>query len=142
MTSRNLPPAALFFYRNAAYSYPTGAAKPDMYRVQGAVALAAAETLLSVAQHALELSVDWEVDPDGHTSAGNSEGPWFSCCIRLDDIVIASLSGIDQPDEAAKRVVVAELAMECEATLTQALHQHGARYHYSDNARRSLSAMR
>lgn len=108
-----MTPEQAFFHTHAAYSWnPTAQTRAEGKR-EGAVRLARAEELYLRAHQVADVRCEWQDDPDGATSAGNASGPFEMCTLRHGERVLASLGSIDQPDEDYRRVVRAELALEC-----------------------------
>ncbi len=95
--------AIRFFAKNAGYATPPG-------RMVCAKALADAELL----SERFGCTYDWEFNPepwDGDT--GYTPTEVLDCVMRTDGgIVLASLSGIADPDAKYARVIQAELALE------------------------------
>ena len=101
-----------FFFDNAGYSWNPLKQTPEQGRTKGAMKLAAAEAAYWDAQ--AYASVEFKCAPDYDRRDGDDEGPMFSMWIEDGDgHFLASLHGIDDDSTAYRRVVMAELALEC-----------------------------
>ena len=101
-----------FFFDNAGYAYTPGKQTPEQGRTEGAVNLAAAEAAYWDAN--AYASVEFKCAPDYDRRDGDDEGPMFSMWIEDGDgHILNALHGIDDDSTSHRRVVLAELALEC-----------------------------
>lgn len=122
--TRPLDAAQRFFWDNAGWAYKPGAESREQGRTDGALRLAAAEALYLQAHRVAEVDCLWADEEVDQGDRGNAEGPFESCCLRVDGRIVASLGAVDQPDAAYRRVVRAELALEASEELVRAIAQH------------------
>lgn len=107
-----------FFYDNAGWSYMPSKETPKQGRYNSARRYAKAERLARIAG----IVFNWRYDPDGcvgcdcgecECSTGEPHDT-LQCTATLPDGTIgASLGGICRPDKDYRRVIEAELAIEC-----------------------------
>ncbi len=126
--TRMLADDEAFFFEHAGYSTNQGET-PEQGRTRGAQALASAERLFLKAYTLGNVDIVWEHDADGAQDAhADSATQGFDTCqlARLEmldtvtgDITLASMGCILDADRAHRRVVRAELAIECAAKLLE-----------------------
>lgn len=119
-----------FFFEHAGYSHDQGES-PEAGRTRGAVALAQAEWAYLEAHRAGNVECVWEHDPDAAFDAQkNPDIAQFETCeraslVRMDTKeYLCTLSSVLDADTAYKRVVRAELALECLERLKELAHEH------------------
>ena len=101
-----------FFIDNAGFSYDPKTQTEEEGRLQCAVRLADAEDILMLAMRVGDVSVSWCDDErmgDEPDDVENVE----SCVVKIDGEIVASLYAIWDADAAYRRVIRAELALEC-----------------------------
>lgn len=110
--TRPLNRDARFFFDNAAWSWNPRKQTQEQGRTEGAEQLAQAEAAYWDAQ--AYASVEFKCAPDFDRRDGDEDGPLFSMWIEDGDgHVLASLHAIDDDGDSYRRVVRAELALEC-----------------------------
>lgn len=111
-----------FFYEHAGYSYFPGRETPEQGRLRCARELAEAEDVFLTAYRYGIASIRWEEDADDLVEA-QKEGVERTeyACIYIDDDCVASLSAIWDASDEYKRVIRAELALECIKELMEAI---------------------
>lgn len=124
---RMLSDAAAFFFAHAGYSYMPGEETPEAGRTRCAEELAAAESLYLEAHRAGPVSILWEPDEYGFNdyAADRKAGRLAKGIKRPETIesaaivntetadILAVLGGIWDADANYRRVIRAELALEC-----------------------------
>lgn len=142
MTSiRPLTPEEAFFFTWAGYSYNPITQTPAAGRTEGATRLADAEALFLQAVKVADVGCEWEEDPDGfhHYRADKKAGILADGIKKPERIeqatiwhrdesgtidYLASLGGIWDADANYRRVVRAELALECADQLRDIISKH------------------
>lgn len=101
-----------FFLEHAGFSYDPKTETREQGQARCAKDLAAAEDALMQAMRIGDVQVIWADDPrtgDEFEEVENVE----SCTIEIDGEIVASLFAIWDADANYKRVIRAELALEC-----------------------------
>lgn len=118
-----LSPAAQFFFDHAGSSYNPATETPEQGRTRCAIQLAEAEALYLRAHQVSDVTCEWVTDPDADLSwmrpKDRKNACVEGCGIKNNEEYLASLWGITDADDDYKRVVRAELALECADQLRQ-----------------------
>ena len=101
-----------FFINNAGFSYDPRTQTKEEGRLQCAVRLADAEDVLMQAMRVCDVSVSWYDDERMGDEPDDVEDV-ESCVIEINGEAAASLSAIWDADANCRRVIRAELALEC-----------------------------
>jgi hypothetical protein len=109
-----------FFLQHAGFSWNPVTQTRMQGRIECAQRMAAAETAFFDACRVSDVEISWEDDPDGCAWSGEDYTPERVECAAIwhrDESgrvrYLASLCGIDDADANYRRVIRAELALEC-----------------------------
>lgn len=125
-----LTPDQVFFFVHAGYSYDPKTETQEVGHAKCAVRLAAAESLFLQCVKLADVGIEWQHDPDAARDNRKDRVRFEQCesaCIwhrdECGDVhYLASLGGILDADTDYRRVVRAELAIECEDALQAIVH--------------------
>ena len=116
-----LTPDQKFFFDHAGFSWDPKTETKEQGRERCAIALADAELVYLQAHRVADVGCSWEPDEDSAVM-WREDGEKFDTCEQAvlwfgpgfnDDEVLASLGGITDADADYRRVIRAELALEC-----------------------------
>lgn len=122
----NFSAAQQFFFDNAGFSYDPQRETEDAGKARCAAQLADAELRLREAIACGVASVQWVHDADGWRDRSENVESVECCLLFIGESIAASLGAIEDADDNVRRVTEAELALEADDALAEALRGYAA----------------